>query len=419
MNRNNIVKKQQTSFMIYNFFSFTLIFAIFSIIIFGIVKSTLYSQSDEELQRYRERVEMIEKSNGPPSPIYPDMNPRIITLKWNDDGEILNKSQFGIQNYELYFKDLRLDVNDLDKLKNIDIGGHFSFRSLLFSSSDGNSSYTQILINIDAEQSLIDHFGKILASCTVIFILLSITASYILSKRTMKPIVQSWNRQTEFVENASHELRTPLTIIQNKLELLLRKPQSKVMDQVENIALSLSETRRLSKLTSDLLTLARSDSTVTQLQKEPIELDAFIENICTPYKEVAQAENKDFNVNLYSSIKIKADKNRIHQLMVILLDNSLKYTAEGDQVSVKTLIEENKAVIKVSDSGIGIGAENLPYIFDRFYREDKARSREKGGTGLGLSIAQWIVESHKGIITVESSLESGTIFTIKLPIYQE
>ena len=240
MNTNTLVKKQQNSFMIYNFFAFTLIFAVFSVIIFGIVKSTLYSQSDEELQRYRERVEIIEQSNAPHIPIFPDMNPRIITLKWSEDGQLLNKSQFGIQNYELYFKHLTLDKNELGQLKNIVIGDQFSFRSLLFAGSDGSKTYTQILINIDAEQSLIDHFGKILASCTIIFILLSITASYILSKRTMKPIIHSWNRQIEFVENASHELRTPLTIIQNKLELLLRKPQSKVMDQFESIALSLS-----------------------------------------------------------------------------------------------------------------------------------------------------------------------------------
>ena len=419
MNRHTVVKKQQRSFMIYNFFTFTLIFAIFSIIILGIVKSTLYSQSDEELYIYREKIEMIEKSHVPPIPLYPDLNPRIITLKWDDQGEIINKSQFGIQNYELYLKNLHLEEDDLNKLRNIKIGNRFSYRSLLFASSDGKSSYTQIMMNIDAEQSLIEHFTKILASCTISFILLSITASYILSKRTMKPIVQSWNRQTEFVENASHELRTPLTIIQNKLELLLRKPHSKVMDQFESIALSLSETRRLSKLTSDLLTLARSDSTVTQLQEEPFELDAFIGELCIPYKDVAQAEEKNFDVNFNSFARIKADKNRIHQLMVILLDNSLKYTSEGDRISIQTGMEEGKAVIKVGDSGIGISKDNLSYIFDRFYREDKARSREKGGTGLGLSIAQWIVESHKGTITVESTIESGTIFTIKLPIYRE
>ena len=419
MNRQTVVKKQQRLFMVYNFFTFTFIFAIFSIIILGIVKSTLYSESDEELHRYRERLEMIEKSHAPPIPLYPDLNPRIITLKWDDQGKIINKAQLGIQNYELYFKNHHLDGNNMDKVKNIMIGDRFSYRSLVFVSSDGNSSYTQIMINIDAEQSLIEHFTTILVSCTIIFILLSITASYILSKRTMKPIVQSWNRQTEFVENASHELRTPLTIIQNKLELLLRKPHSKVMDQFESIALSLSETRRLSKLTSDLLTLARSDSTLTQLQEEPFELDVFIGELCIPYKDVAQAENKHFDVNLCSSVRINADKNRIHQLMVILLDNSLKYTSEGDRISIQTGMEENKAVIKVSDSGIGISKDNLPYIFDRFYREDKARSREKGGTGLGLSIAQWIVESHQGTISVESAIESGTIFTIRLPIYRE
>ena len=187
------------------------------------------------------------------------------------------------------------------------------------------------------------------------------------------------------------------------------------MDKFEHIALGLSETRRLSKLTSDLLTLARADSAETELMKQPIQLNSFIQNICTPFIDIAESQDKHFSLQLRSNAVIEADGARLHQLLVILLDNALKYTVDQDHILVKTYNEESKVVIEVSDTGLGIKPENRQRIFDRFYREDKARSRETGGTGLGLSIAQWIVDKHGGTISVLENQPQGTIFKIKLP----
>lgn len=231
----------------------------------------------------------------------------------------------------------------------------------------------------------------------------------------MKPIIHSWNKQAEFVENASHELRTPLTIIQNKLQLLLTEPQEKIINKFDHIALSLSETRRLSKLTSDLLTLARADSAETELVKTALHVDTFVENVCAPYIEIAESQEKHVWLNLNCKTTMEADEVRLHQLLIILLDNALKYTAEHGSIGVKTYLEDHKIVIEVTDTGIGIKEENIPYIFDRFYREDKARSRETGGIGLGLSIAQWIVTKHDGTIKVIRNQTKGTTFKVKLP----
>jgi two-component system, OmpR family, sensor histidine kinase CiaH len=224
----------------------------------------------------------------------------------------------------------------------------------------------------------------------------------------MKPIIHSWNKHAEFVENASHELRTPLTIIQNKLELMLTTPH-------EKIALSLSETRRLSKLTTDLLTLARADSSETQLEKKAVHVDSFVKRVCSPYIEIAESQDKHFWLKLNCDSVMIADETRLHQLLVILLDNALKYTGEHDSIGVKTYEEDHKVILEISDTGIGIKEENIPYIFDRFYREDKARTRESGGIGLGLSIAQWIVSAHNGSIKVSANENKGTTFKIKLP----
>lgn len=428
MHRQKIFRKQQLKFMLLNLIAFTIIFSIFGVIIFGQVQRTLFSKADEELLEVKEKMSdsINPGENSPPKGAPPEdrrrdlnrPNPRMVILDWSKDGNVINQDQIGTIFYENYLQDYNLDATNLDKITNITIDNEYDFRYLLFKDTNENDdiAYVQLMINIDAETTIINNFGKLIIICSIIFIVLSISASYLLSKKMMQPIIQSWNKQAEFVENASHELRTPLTVIQNKLELLLTKPEEKIIDKFENIALSLSETRRLSKLTSDLLTLARADSAETQLVTEEIEFDSFVKNVCTPYIEIAESQEKHFWLNLNSKIVLKGDEVRLHQLLVILLDNALKYTGDKDSIGVKTYVEDHKAVFEVSDTGIGIKEENIKYIFDRFYREDKARSRETGGIGLGLSIAQWIVLQHKGTITASRNKQKGTTFTVKLPI---
>lgn len=427
MNRDAIVKKQQTRFMLLNLLAFTVIFTLFGIIIFNQVQTTLFSQTDEELMQVRQFVEEAPQERIRPAETAPQNanftsrgaspNPRVTILFWNEQGEIANEEQIGTLLYENFFEDLALDPDSAGTITNTAFDDTFDYRSLLFEDDDPTDdiAYTQLLINIDPEQTIIENFGRLLAICSLIFIVLSISASYVLSKKMVKPIVQSWNKQAEFVENASHELRTPLTVIQNKLELLLTAPQAKIMDRFENIAMSLSETRRLSKLTTDLLTLARADSSEIQLQKETIDLDPFIRHALAPYEEIAESQDKEFWLDLQADVSLEADRGRLHQLLVILLDNALKYTDPGERIGIRSYMDERNTVIEVSDEGAGIKEDNLPYIFERFYREDKARSRETGGIGLGLSIAQWIVESHGGTITAFANTPSGTTFQVKLP----
>lgn len=431
MFNQSIFRRQQLKFMLFNLIAFTVIFTIFSIIIFGQVQRTLYKKTDKELLSFKEKVEVINPDGlrdmpdnlGPEGTLSPKekqrkaANPRMIVVHWDYAGHILNEDEIGTLFYENYLQDYQMDKTNINKITTTVINDLYHFRYILFEDSDDQNeiAYTQVMINVDAEQTIISNFEKLIIICSAIFIVLSISASFLLSRKMMKPIIHSWNKQAEFVENASHELRTPLTIIQNKLELMLTSPQDRIADKFENIALSLSETRRLSKLTSDLLTLARADSAETQLVKQPVHVDTFVEGVCAPYQEIAESQDKHFWLNLQCPYMIKADETRLHQLLVILLDNALKYTSENDSIGVKTYGEDQKIVIEVSDTGIGIKEENMPFIFDRFYREDKARSRETGGMGLGLSIAQWIVSQHKGTIKVVKNQNKGTTFIVKLP----
>lgn len=425
MFKNKIFRKQQLKFMVLNLLSFTVIFTIFGLIIFGQVQNTLFTKTDEELRMIKERMgnESTNDSRIPP----PNekgarqnerpKNPRVMVIKWDKNDKIVNRDEIGTSFFEDYLEEYKLDKTNLDTITNTNVNNLYPFRYILFEDTNVNDevSYIQLMINIAAEQNILNNFSKLLILCSSIFILLSISASYYLSKKMMKPIIHSWNKQAEFVENASHELRTPLTIIQNKLELMLTTPHEKIANKFENIALSLSETRRLSKLTTDLLTLARADSAETQLEKKPINFDSFVRSVCSPYIEIAESQDKHLWLNSNSSLTIQADETRLHQLLVILLDNALKYTTVHDSIGVKTYEEDHKVVLEISDTGIGIKEENIPYIFDRFYREDKARTRESGGIGLGLSIAQWIVSAHDGSIKVGANENKGTTFKIKLP----
>jgi two-component system, OmpR family, sensor histidine kinase CiaH len=426
MFKEKIFRSQQLKFMIFNLISFTIIFTIFGVIIFSQVQGTLFTKTDDELMIFREKhVDVFPDGERPQQDINrtpPNdeqrviKNPRIIALSWSKDGEIIEEDPFGSLFYKSYLQDFTLDTTNLDKITNTTINDHY-FRYLLFedTNEDDDVAYIQLMINTDAEETIINNFLKLIVICSIVFIILSISASYILSKKMMQPIILSWKKQAEFVENASHELRTPLTIIQNKLELLLTSPQEKIANKFENIALSLSETRRLSKLTSDLLTLARADSAETQLVKQTIHVDTFVKNVCAPYVEIAESQDKHLWLQLHCDMKMEADEVRLHQLLVILLDNALKYTGKNDSIGVKTYEEDNRIVFEVSDTGIGIKEENIKYIFDRFYREDKARSRETGGVGLGLSIAHWIVKQHDGTIKASQNKNKGTTFKVKLP----
>jgi Signal transduction histidine kinase len=402
----------------------------FGIIILTLFRASIYTMLDSELKTSQKSMENIIIDRNMNFAKRPGQNfktrdnlvaylrsPRIIPIVRDAKGNIVRFGSVNSSYYEQYLKYLSFDKGNLDRIVPISIKNQYHFRSITtkIKTENGEEFYLQLVINSDGERALLHHISITLGTFLVIFSVLSIFASYILSQKTMKPIRKSWSKQVEFVENVSHELRTPLTIIQNSLELLFTAPNEKIIDRSESIALALDETTRLSKLVADLLTLARSDSTMTEIKKDLFSIDRLVAKVCQPYIELADVQNKVFKVELKSQVNITADKDRIHQLLVILLDNALKYTGDNDSISVSTSFRDNKTVIMVSDTGIGIPDESMEKVFDRFYREDKARSRERGGMGLGLSIARWIVDKHGGTIKVRHNDPKGTVFVVRLP----
>lgn len=221
-----------------------------------------------------------------------------------------------------------------------------------------------------------------------------------------------------FVSNVSHELRTPLTSVKSYLEALdegaLTEPVAP-----EFIRVSLDETNRMMRMISDLLNLSRIDNATSQLDVELTNFTAFITFILNRFDKMrSQDENKKYElVRNYpiNSVWVEIDTDKMTQVIDNILNNAIKYSPDGGKITVSMKTTETQMILSISDEGLGIPKADLPKIFDRFYRVDKARSREQGGTGLGLAIAKEIVKQHQGFIWAKSDYGQGSTFTIVLP----
>ena len=275
-----------------------------------------------------------------------------------------------------------------------------------------DAKYLVIAINTTQLEEATERYVKLIVIMMSFFWLLSVAASMYLAKWSRRPIQESLEKQKAFVENASHELRTPLAVIQNRLEVLFRKPESTILDNSENIAYSLDEVRNMRLLTTNLLNLARRDDGI----KPEIEtLDSsFFDKVFTNYAMIAEESEKGFTAQNQVGRSIQTDKTLLKQLMTILFDNAIKYTEDDGQVTFTVRTNDRHLYISVADNGPGIADEDKKKIFDRFYRVDKARTRQKGGFGLGLSLAQQIVLALKGTIIVKDNQPKGTIFEVKI-----
>lgn len=221
--------------------------------------------------------------------------------------------------------------------------------------------------------------------------------------------------QRRFVADASHELRAPLTAIQGNLELLQRFKNMSKVDREAALDEAASEASRLGRLVSDLLALARGDAGAT-IRQEPVNLSNLLQET---FKELKQRKTgHQLQLQLLDSIMTLGDRDQLKQLTIILMDNALKYTPSGGEVQLSLRQQGDKALIQVSDTGIGIAPEDLPHVFERFFRADHSRHKaaDPGGTGLGLPIAQWIVNQHQGSIRLDSELGKGTTATVELPL---
>jgi len=223
--------------------------------------------------------------------------------------------------------------------------------------------------------------------------------------------------RSEFVANVSHELRTPLTSIQGFVETLLESGTEDPKMTRYFLEIIAKETRRLSKLVNELLDLSRIEERRMVHRWQRVEIDTLVDRMLTICGTRAEDKEIDFRVNLPPRLPpLYGDPDMLAQVLINLVDNAIKFTPPGGSVSLSASVEGDEVRLDVSDTGVGIPAENLPRIFERFYRVEKARSRERGGTGLGLAIVKHIVKGHGGRVEVKSTVGKGTVFSVFLPL---
>jgi len=249
----------------------------------------------------------------------------------------------------------------------------------------------------------------------VLALLIATGIGYVMAGKAIVPLREAYEKQRQFAADASHELRTPLSVVLASAEILESDTSitSPFLKQV--IGDIHDEVKKMTKLVSDLLVVARSDNQALKLKLTKVDLAAALDQTLRLMQPLAEKKNLTLRREGLNTLTAKLDEQKIKQLMLILVDNAVKYTPSSGTITVRlTEPSTGKLVFSVADTGIGIAPEDQQRIFDRFYRVDKARSREMGGNGLGLAIAQEIVQLHDGAIKVESQPGAGTTFTVIL-----
>ncbi|MGJ7909733.1 sensor histidine kinase [Neobacillus sp. LXY-1] len=409
----------------------TLINSIVFMVLISILASVIYFYTENKLYKdvNQSLTESVTHFQEPPgdmdkrdddnagAPKFMRRDPRIMTLIWDENNKLLTEQD---RNFELFQgNEKRIIPKKLNALQDVQVE-EFSFRymAVKVNMPQYGELTIQFIRNVNSEKELLNRLLLILIVGCGIGILCAVASGYFLAGRALVPIKKSWQKQQQFVSDASHELRTPLAVIQAKTDLLFRQPSATIQEKILDVSAISTESRRLSKLVTNLLTLARSDSDQIEVKKQLFQLDELLKEIIQHYEEFAMYQEKAIRLQAPKPVQFYADKERIHQLIVILLDNAMKYTNEGGEILLSCEQTLNSISLKVKDTGIGIPEKDIPKIFDRFFQSDKARTSAEG-TGLGLSIAKWIIEKHHGKTKVQSTVGKGTTIEITFPRTQK
>jgi signal transduction histidine kinase len=261
----------------------------------------------------------------------------------------------------------------------------------------------------DEYASLIEAF----AAAALAGLLLAAGGGYVLVRKSTAPVQRSMDQMRRFMADAAHELRTPTTILRTRAEVALGQDRDAARDAATFRAIE-RETARLGGIIGDLLTLARADAGERPIARLPLYLDDVAVEAVDAVRPLAEQKRVHVEVSTFEEARIIGDAALVRQLLLIVLDNAVKFTAAGGHVRLDVSATDGRAAVVVADTGVGIPAEQLPHVFERFYRGDPAR-READGAGLGLAIARWIAEAHGARIDIDSQPGAGTRVTISFP----
>ncbi|WP_256961581.1 HAMP domain-containing sensor histidine kinase [Thermoanaerobacterium thermosaccharolyticum] len=450
MLRNNIRTKTAISFISIALLSIVVFSITVNILIINNFGIYLKQSSDNEFNNIASSIAEVYKETG----------------DWNETGNRIAHNLM-MSGYGIKVRDLKgntvIKISSMFTMMGIENSGKTTTKTLPIMVNGRKAAYVDITYSGTMPMNKLDYkflydMNKYIAIITIVTIIIVLIISIYISKYLTKPIlniahvasklengnydvrVKEIPREEELLtltaainhlgaslknqgmlraqmtQNIAHELRTPLSTLKSHLEAIIDGVWEPSKERMVSLY---EEVVRLSNLINDIELLNKIEIDNLKINKVRFNLSDLIKSLLINYESIFINKNQHLEKNIEDGISIFADKDKISEVVINLLANANKYTGEGGNIKVKLYKEGKYAVLSVSDDGIGIPKEDLPFIYERFYRSEKSRNREYGGSGLGLSITKAIIKAHNGMINAESILNEGTKFTVKLPFDQQ
>ncbi|WP_405158159.1 sensor histidine kinase [Paenibacillus sp. FSL H8-0283] len=271
-----------------------------------------------------------------------------------------------------------------------------------------------VFIDVTAQQGILTNLIYTFAVVGLVMLIVIYFLSRYFANRSIAPVREAFEKQKQFIGDASHELKTPLAIINTNADVLLANQEDTIANQAKWLHYIKSETERMTGLTNDLLYLTQMDDSRSTMIHAKFNMSDAVESIILPMEAVIFEKNISLDYNIEPNLTVHGNSEQIKQVILILLDNAVKYSGPKGAVNVTLQKQNNDVMLAVSNTGEGIAPEHLDRIFDRFYRTDSSRARKHGGHGLGLAIARSIVDQHKGEVYARSVVGEGATFYVRL-----
>jgi len=315
-----------------------------------------------------------------------------------------------------------IDTHSSEKLKNAALSQNKSTGTFKISDNvwafmieSHYNGYQIVFLDITSRQAILTNLVYTFLIIAIIMLVFIFFISKFFANRSIKPVREAFYRQKQFIADASHELKTPLTVINTNVDVLLSNGEENINNYSKWLYYIKSEVERMTKLTNDLLYLTQLDYTDVKMIYTDFDLSEIVEIVILTMEAAIFENNISFEYDIEPNLRILGNKEQIKQVIMILLDNAMKYTNKGGNIKIHLKKSYNIVSLSISNTGEGISSAHIEKIFDRFYRADGARGRKSGDYGLGLSIAKKIIDQHSGKISVRSTVNVSTTFSIELP----
>ncbi|KUO75279.1 MAG: histidine kinase [Clostridia bacterium BRH_c25] len=407
--------KLRNRFLILNLIiiSVMMLFAFSSIYL--ITYKNVHDNINMELNRISEFNRKPDIIPGQPQPSFDNAPPRersvSFTILTDSNWNTLFISSIFDMDEEFYDTAKNNAVSQNTRTGEIKLDGNY-WAFIIKPAPDG---YRLAFLDITPRQGILTNLVYtflVVASVMLIFIFF---ISRFFANKAIKPVKEAFDKQKQFIADASHELKTPLTVINTNVDVLLSNGDANINSQSKWLHYIKSEVERMAKLTGELLYLTQLDYSDAGMIYSDFDLSETVENVILTMEAVIFENNLTFKYDVESSLIFHGNSEQLKQVVMILLDNAVKYASSKGMVSIALKKNNNNISLSVANTGEGISEEQINKIFDRFYRTDKSRTRKSGGYGLGLSIAKSIIEQHGGKISAKSNINEGTTFIVELP----